>query len=352
MGAVEVGVQRLDERRALVGGKGQQGIGVLLPHPEDLAAVEAVGPQDGAHLVGKRVVEAPGADPHHRLVGRGDVDRLTGRHTVDPLPEVVGQRRCGADRVDEVGHGPRSRDHLAVQRQVPVRLGEEPEVDVVRRRHSAEDASLDRVGHAHHLSPVRAEPLARDRAEAASDIEMLAIGEALTGEREEEPVVEQAAQGNPCGIGEVSREIEVGDLRREPAREIVCAHRLDDTPRAATTNEEAAVDPTETVREYLRRMREADPTVGELFAADAELIGLGQPRVVGRRAIDAFYADAQQRARATPTLVSLAADGSRVFAELHIALADGTVVHVVDVFLVGAAGIESLTYFVADDPDR
>ena len=111
----------------------------------------------------------------------------------------------------------------------------------------------------------------------------------------------------------------------------------------------SAVDVSDVVREYFRRMREADPSVVDLFAEDAQLIGLGN-RVVGAAAIAEFYGMAQKDAGAEPDVVSVASAGDRVFAELFVRLPDSPPVHVVDVFSIKDGRIATLTYFVADYP--
>ncbi len=106
--------------------------------------------------------------------------------------------------------------------------------------------------------------------------------------------------------------------------------------------------PSDTVLAYFERIRSRDPGVADLFHASGELIGLGGV-TSGREAIRAFYAESIANASPTPELVGgLLASGARVAAEIRIALADGTSVHVVDLFVVEAGLIRSLTYFVAD----
>lgn len=110
------------------------------------------------------------------------------------------------------------------------------------------------------------------------------------------------------------------------------------------TNKNAA----EVVKTYFGRMVGRDPSVAELFHEDARLIGLGRV-VSGKPAIREFYKGAIEGASPTPSLVGgLLASGSRVAAEINIALATGAVMHVVDLFVVEDGQIRSLTYFVAD----
>ncbi|MCR9095904.1 MAG: nuclear transport factor 2 family protein [bacterium] len=105
---------------------------------------------------------------------------------------------------------------------------------------------------------------------------------------------------------------------------------------------------TDTVLAYFDRIRSRDPGVADLFHASGALIGLGRV-TSGREAIRAFYAESIANASPTPELVGeLLASGPRVAAEIRIALADGTSMHVVDLFEVEAGLIRSLTYFVAD----
>jgi hypothetical protein len=107
---------------------------------------------------------------------------------------------------------------------------------------------------------------------------------------------------------------------------------------------------TAVVEAYFTRMRAGDVRVAELFHDDAQLVGLGTV-VSGRAAIATFYEQAIRNASPAPRPVGplLVGDG-RVAAELYIDLADGTTMHVVDVFVVDDDRIRSLTYFVADHP--
>jgi len=100
--------------------------------------------------------------------------------------------------------------------------------------------------------------------------------------------------------------------------------------------------------EYFRCMQTGEP-VAQLFAEDAELVGLGS-RVAGREAIGQFYARARSDAAPRPEVLMLVADGGRVLAEAYIHLANGERMHVVDGFQVEGDLIRSLTYFTADYP--
>jgi len=109
-------------------------------------------------------------------------------------------------------------------------------------------------------------------------------------------------------------------------------------------------DPATVVAEYFTRMRRGDASVADLFSDEAELIGLG--RITrGRQDIRAFYADSIGRASPVPELGGpVLVDGNRVAAEIRIGFADGTSLHVMDLFVVDDGLITSLTYFVADEP--
>ncbi len=109
------------------------------------------------------------------------------------------------------------------------------------------------------------------------------------------------------------------------------------------------MSPEDVVRAYFQRMLDRDPSIVELFADDAVLLGLGD-RVEGRPAIDEFYAYAQTDAAAKPTVVTLCSVGGRVLAEIDIEVAGGGRVHVVDAFDVEDGKITSVTYFLADYP--
>lgn len=106
--------------------------------------------------------------------------------------------------------------------------------------------------------------------------------------------------------------------------------------------------PTDAVLAYFERIRGRDAGVADLFHEDGRLVGLGRV-TAGREAIRAFYAESIARASPSPSLVGdLLASGSRVAAEIEIALADGTTNHVVDLFVVEDGLIRSLTYFVCE----
>lgn len=102
------------------------------------------------------------------------------------------------------------------------------------------------------------------------------------------------------------------------------------------------------VRDYFERIRSRDPGVADLFHEDGSLIGLGGVKT-GRETIRSFYAASIEAASPTPTQVGdILVSGPRVAAEIQIALANGSSVHVVDLFVVEDGLIRSLTYFVAD----
>lgn len=109
-----------------------------------------------------------------------------------------------------------------------------------------------------------------------------------------------------------------------------------------------ANDATDVVRRYFDRMRARDPGVVDLFHEDASLIGLGTVRS-GRAAIREFYEGSIRGASPSPSLIGeLLASGPRVAAEIRISLANGSSIHAVDLFVVEAGLIRSLTYFIAD----
>jgi hypothetical protein len=106
--------------------------------------------------------------------------------------------------------------------------------------------------------------------------------------------------------------------------------------------------PEEIVQRYFERIRARDPEVAELFHDDAKLVGLGTI-TEGKPAIREFYERSIRGASPTPSLVdSLLVAGPRVGAEIQIALANGTSLHVLDLFVVEGGLIKSLTYFVAE----
>lgn len=103
----------------------------------------------------------------------------------------------------------------------------------------------------------------------------------------------------------------------------------------------------ELARTYFERMQAGDPSVVELFADDAVLVGLGR-RVEGIDAVRAFYERSIAEAGPQPRVELLVGDGDRALAEIRITLRDGEL-HVVDLFEARDGRIASLTYFLADD---
>lgn len=102
------------------------------------------------------------------------------------------------------------------------------------------------------------------------------------------------------------------------------------------------------VERYFDRIRQRDSSVADLFHDDASLIGLGRV-TSGKGAIREFYESSIRGASPSPTLnAELLVSGTRVAAEINIALADGSSIHAVDLFVVEDGLIRSLTYFIAD----
>lgn len=111
-----------------------------------------------------------------------------------------------------------------------------------------------------------------------------------------------------------------------------------------------STEPVDVVKAYFERMRARDTRVFELFHEDASLLGLGTRRT-GREAIREFYRNVIEQAGPLPTLAGpLLASGSRVAAEIHIAL-PSTTIHAMDLFVVEDGRIRSLTYFIASHGD-
>ena len=106
--------------------------------------------------------------------------------------------------------------------------------------------------------------------------------------------------------------------------------------------------PEEVARTYFARMR-AGERVDDMFAANAVIRGFGN-HVRGNEAIAEIYAGVQDTATPQPEIVEVVTAGNRAFGEVQVALADGTFLHVVDVFEVEGDLITSLTYFNADYP--
>jgi limonene-1,2-epoxide hydrolase len=108
------------------------------------------------------------------------------------------------------------------------------------------------------------------------------------------------------------------------------------------------VTPEEIARTYFGRMC-AGERVDDMFTDDAELRGFGN-RVTGKAAIAEMYKGVQDTATPQPEIVDITTAGNRAFGEARVALADGTSLHVVDVFEIEDDLIKSLTYFNADYP--
>ena len=88
------------------------------------------------------------------------------------------------------------------------------------------------------------------------------------------------------------------------------------------------------VRRYFEKILGRDPGVADLFHVDASLIGLGGVKS-GRETIRSFYKASIEGASPSPALQGdLLVSGSRVGAEILIALADGSKVHALDLFVV------------------
>jgi hypothetical protein len=117
-----------------------------------------------------------------------------------------------------------------------------------------------------------------------------------------------------------------------------------------TNGDEMTTEPSSVAAEYFTKIRARDISVAELFHTDATLVGLGQI-TSGRDAIREFYQGAIDGASPTPRSIGdLLSDGSRVAGEVMIDLADGQVIHAVDIFVVEEGLIRSLTYFLCDHP--
>lgn len=107
---------------------------------------------------------------------------------------------------------------------------------------------------------------------------------------------------------------------------------------------------TAVVERYFALMRNGDISVVDLFHPDAVLLGLGM-RTTGSEAIRKFYTESIAAGSPQPRSAGpLLSDGSRVAAEIHIGLSDGSSLHVIDLFRVKDGRIQSLNYFLADEP--
>ena len=110
----------------------------------------------------------------------------------------------------------------------------------------------------------------------------------------------------------------------------------------------AMADPTQLVTEYFNRVEAGRHDVADLFAEDAELVGLGTT-VRGRPAIADFYAGVIANAGPSPELRGpLLAGGNRVAAEILVRVDGAPSVPVVDLFEADGGLITRLTYYVAD----
>lgn len=112
---------------------------------------------------------------------------------------------------------------------------------------------------------------------------------------------------------------------------------------------QAGAEPAGTVvQKYFNLVKRRDPGLADLFHDEASLYGLGGTKT-GIVAIREFYTAVIKSAGPMPSIVGdLLVAGDRVAAELEIALDDGGSVHAVDLFVVDAGRIRSLTYFIAD----
>jgi len=112
---------------------------------------------------------------------------------------------------------------------------------------------------------------------------------------------------------------------------------------------QAEAEPPEIiVKKYFDLVRRRDSGLADLFHDEASLFGLGGTKT-GIVAIREFYSAVIESAGPMPSIVGdLLVAGDRVAAEIKIALDDGGSVHAVDLFVVDAGRIRSLTYFIAD----
>jgi SnoaL-like domain len=99
--------------------------------------------------------------------------------------------------------------------------------------------------------------------------------------------------------------------------------------------------PEEMVRAVFARVRACDPTVSDLYAADATLRS-SEGLYEGREAIAGFYKERFRTARVQPDIEDLFVNLPLVVALLRVSTGDGAVLRVVDVFEVGDAAINSL----------
>ncbi|MBK6289784.1 MAG: nuclear transport factor 2 family protein [Gammaproteobacteria bacterium] len=125
-------------------------------------------------------------------------------------------------------------------------------------------------------------------------------------------------------------------------------HQQPETDRVSVMQ---ASDPAiAVVEKYFALMRNGDISVVDLFHPDALLLGLGR-RTTGSEAIRKFYTESIASGSPQPRNAGpLLSDGSRVAAEIHIGLSDGSSLHVIDLFTVKDGRIQSLNYFLADEP--
>lgn len=98
----------------------------------------------------------------------------------------------------------------------------------------------------------------------------------------------------------------------------------------------------EMVRTVFARVRAADPAVADLYAEDARL-DHGDGVHQGRAAIAAFYRDVFVTTRPQPQVEALFVNLPVVAALLRVAMGDGSVLRVVDVFHVEDGAIQSMS---------
>ena len=106
--------------------------------------------------------------------------------------------------------------------------------------------------------------------------------------------------------------------------------------------------PADVASEYFGRVSAGRADVVELFAPDAQLVGLGTI-VSGAVAIGEFYSAILENASPTPEFVGeFLVDGGRVAAQIWVNVEGAEPIPVVDMFEISDGRIDRLTYFVAD----
>jgi hypothetical protein len=115
----------------------------------------------------------------------------------------------------------------------------------------------------------------------------------------------------------------------------------------------AALDPdlqgADRVREVFARVRNGDDGVADLYAEDGVVLA-GRARVEGREAIRAFYRNTIDTVHPQPDVQHVLESAPYYAVIVEVPTTEGHV-HALDLFRLGADGIEQLEIYSRHDPD-